>query len=307
MQQSRRRRSFRLFAAVLALSFLACHAAQAKTETFEQIQVEVIGEGRPVLMIPGLNSAGATWADICAALQGDAVQCHIVTLPGFAGQAAAKDADKDAWLADMSGRLLAYVEARRLKQPVVMGHSLGGFLALQMAIAQPAAFERLVIVDALPFLGAVRNPAATADSVKPMAAGMRTQMLTQDEAAYRAGTLNAVKGMAHDPARVETLVAWGNASDRAVTAQAMYELMTLDLRGDLARVRAPTLVLGSWAAYAPYGATKASTLQVFQGQYAKLDGVRIELSDSGYHFLMWDDPQWLQGQVRGFLANARGK
>jgi hypothetical protein len=29
--------------------------------------------------------------------------------------------------------------------------------------------------------------------------------------------------------------------------------------------------------------------------------VRIEMSEGGYHFLMWDDPQWLQSQVRGFL------
>lgn len=298
------RAAFRIFAASFALSFAAWQGAHAAApQTFRDIKVEVVGHGRPVLMVPGLNSAGETWSETCAALQKDRVQCHIVTLPGFAGQPASKDASKEAWLDDMRDRLLAYVDDRKLERPVVMGHSLGGFLALGMAIKQPQRFERVVIVDALAFLGAVRNPAATADQVRPMAEGMRKQMLSQDETSYRAGVLANLKGMAHDTRRVDTLTRWGNASDRAITAQAMYELMTTDLRGQLDRIRVPTLVLGAWAAYAPYGVTKESTAELYKAQYAKLDGVRVEMSEGGYHFLMWDDPQWLQQQVREFIGN----
>jgi pimeloyl-ACP methyl ester carboxylesterase len=300
--QSKFRRAFRIFAASFALSFAAWHAAHAsEPESFHGLKVEVVGEGRPVLMIPGLNSAGETWNETCAALQADHMQCHIVTLPGFAGVPSAADANKDAWLADMRDRLLAYVDSRKLRHPAVMGHSLGGFLALQMAIKQPAAFDRVVIVDALAFLGAVQNPSATAESVKPMAEAMRARMQAQDDASYRAGVSAALKGMAHDPERIETLATWGNASDRAITSEAMYEMMTTDLRGELDRIKVPTLVLGAWAAYAQYGATKESTAAIYKAQYAKLAGVRIELSEGGYHFLMWDDPQWLQSQVRGFL------
>jgi pimeloyl-ACP methyl ester carboxylesterase len=299
------RRAFRLFAVSFALSFAAWHAAHAAApQTFRDLKVEVVGKGRPVLMIPGLNSAGETWTETCAALQADKVQCHIVTLPGFAGLPTAQDADKDAWLADMRDRLLAYVETRKLQHPVLMGHSLGGFLALQMAIKQPTTFDRVVIVDTLAFLGAVQNPAATADSVKPMAEAMRSRMLTQDDASYRAGVSATLKGLVHAPERVEALTAWGNASDRTITAEAMYEMMTTDLRSSLDQIRVPTLVLGAWAAYAPYGATRESTAALYRAQYAKLDGVRIEMSEGGYHFLMWDDPQWLQAQVRGFIGAA---
>jgi pimeloyl-ACP methyl ester carboxylesterase len=303
--QSAFRHAFRIFAASFALSFAISQGAQAaEPQSFRHLKVDVVGKGRPVLMIPGLNSAGETWTETCAALQADRVQCHIVTLPGFAGQPSAKDANQQAWLDDMRDRLLAYTEARKLKRPVVIGHSLGGFLAMQMAIKQPKTFERVVIVDTLAFLGAVQNPAATAESVKPMAEAMRTRMRTQDEASYRAGVISNVKGLTRDAKRVETLTAWGNASDRAITSEAMYEMMTIDLRPQLAQIKVPTLVLGSWAAYAPYGATKESTTGIFKAQYAKLDGVRIELSEAGYHFLMWDDPQWLQAQVRGFIGGS---
>lgn len=299
------RRAFRIFAAGFALSFAAWHAAHAApAPSFHDLKIEVVGKGRPVLMIPGLNSAGETWTETCAALQADHVQCHIVTLPGFAGQPSAQDANKAAWLNDMRDRLLAYVDARKLKHPVVMGHSLGGFLALQMAIKQPERFDRVVIVDALTFMGAVQNPLATSETTKPMAEAMRTRMIEQDDASYRAGVSANLKGMVHDPKRVETLAEWGNASDRAITAEAMYEMMTTDLRADVSRIRVPTLVLGAWAAYAPYGATKESTAAIYKAQYAKLDGVRVEMSEGGYHFLMWDDPQWLQTQVRDFIGTS---
>lgn len=287
----------------LVLSCAAWHSARAAApQSFQGLSVEVVGHGRPLVMIPGLNSAGEAWRETCAALQADRVQCHIVQLPGFAGLPAAAGASKDAWLADMRERLLAYTEAHKLKQPVVIGHSLGGFLAMDMAIHRPRLFDRVVIVDSLPFLSAIQNPAATAESATPIAQAIRARMLSQDDASYRAGVSASLKGLVRDETRLATLTAWGNASDRAITTQAMYEMMTIDLRDQLAHIRTPTLVLGSWAAYAPFGATKDSTAAIFRAQYAKLDGVRIEMSEAGYHFLQWDDPQWLQQQVRGFIA-----
>lgn len=297
------RRIVRRLAAGLLLSCAAWYPVHAAApQSFQGLSVEVVGKGRPLLMIPGLNSAGETWRGTCAALQADRVQCHIVQLPGFAGLPAATDASKDAWLADMRERLLAYVETRKLAHPVVIGHSLGGFLALDMASRRPELFDRVVIVDALPFFSAIQNPEATADTAKPMAQAMRARMLAQDEASYRAGVSASLKGLVREQSHLATLAEWGNASDRAVTSQALYEMATIDLRDQVAQIRTPTLVLGSWAAYAPFGATKESTAGIFKTQYAKLEGVRIEMSEGGYHFLQWDDPQWLQQQVRGFIT-----
>lgn len=268
---------------------------------FQGMEVEVVGTGRPVLMIPGLNSGADTWTDTCTALQPQ-VQCHIVQLPGFAGT---PRVDEPAFLAPMRDRLLAYISHAKLKRPDVMGHSLGGGLALQMAIAQPEAVGKLVIVDSLPFFGAVRDPSLTAETIRPMATQMAAGMRAADDATFRKQADAAIQSMVHDPARTTQLKAWGAASDRESTTQAMYELMTTDLRADIARVKAPTLVLGSWAAYKPYGSTLESTRAIFATQYAALPGARIEMSQDGYHFLMWDDPKWLVSQVRGFLHDAK--
>lgn len=286
-----------LQAVFAALAFAG--AAQAAThENFQDLSIDVVGSGRPVLMIPGLDSAASTWADTCAALQ--PAQCHLVQLPGFAGLPAVPN---EHFLEGMRDRLLAYIAARHLGPVPVVGHSLGGELALMMAMKSPASVSKLVIVDSLPFLGAVRDPSATPASTRPMAEQMRTQMagatLQQTEASVRPMS----RGMARAPADADRLVAWSLASDRATTAQAWYELWTTDLRADLGAIHCPTLVLGSWAAYAPMGATEDSTRAIFATQYAALDGVRIHMSKAGYHFLMWDDRAWLVDEVKAALGD----
>lgn len=287
------------FAAAIAGAVLS-NKAHASETTFQGIHVEVVGQGKPVLMIPGLNSSAQVWRETCAALQ-PKVQCHIVNLPGFAGQPVAA---AEPWVESMRDRLIAYADQARLKHPAVMGHSLGGELALMLAIKAPARFDQVIVVDALPFLGAVRDAAATPDTVKPMAEGMRAGMLAADDASYQAQIRASVSGLTNRPDRIDTLARWGESSDRKTTAQAMYELTVTDLRAQLAQIKTPTLVLGAWAAYKPYGATEESVRATFEQQYAALSGVKIALSAGGYHFLMWDDPTWLNDNVRDFLGLA---
>ena len=285
--------------AALALTAWATLAspAHAAAERVQDLQVEVIGSGRPVLMIPGLNSSAEVWRETCIALQPQ-VQCHLVQLPGFAGAPAVTS---DDFLSAMRDRVLAYSADRKLDHPAVIGHSLGGVLALQLAIAAPQKIGPLVIVDALPYLGAVQDPTATPAMLKPMAEQIRAGMLAADPNQYAAQTDAAVASLARAPERVATLKRWGRDSDRATTANAMYSMTLTDLRQPIAGITTPVLVLGAWAAYQPFGATDASTRQVFATQYAALPAVRIEMSQAGYHFLMWDDPRWLQTQIRGFL------
>jgi pimeloyl-ACP methyl ester carboxylesterase len=278
---------------------MSTRAAAESSGTFQDIGVTVRGEGKPVLMIPGLNSAGAVWDETCAALQPAGVQCHIVQLPGFAGQAPVRS---EHFLEPMRDRLLAYLAAKDLHSATVMGHSLGGVLALQMALKEPARIGRLVIVDALPFLPAARAPGATAESAKPIAESMRARMLQGPLDAYRAQIKGSVAGMTRDDRRTERIADWSLASDRVTGAQAMYEIFTTDLRADLGKIHQPALVLGAWAAYAQYGATKDGVRKNFEDQYRQLPGVRIELSETGYHFLMWDDPDWMIAQVRRFVG-----
>lgn len=258
--------------------------------------VRVVGKGRPVLLIPGLTCPGAVWDETVARYQKQ-YQCHVVSLAGFGGAPA--PANTDQLLLNVRDQLLTYISAQKLQRPAIIGHSLGGFLALWMSSVRPEAIGPLVIVDSLPFLAAVQNSTLTAEAAKPMAEGMRQQMSRGKMTMPMARQLSA--GMMSDTARITQTARWSVASDPATVAQAYYDLMTTDLRSDIARIQQPVLVLGAWAAYKQFGSTKESTKAIFDQQYAKLPKHQVEMSEAGKHFLMYDDTSWFFALTDAFL------
>ena len=152
------------------------------------LRVKVSGAGRPMVLIPGLTCGGDVW-DGAVARYADRYECHVVTLGGFAG----RPRFDGPFLDTARDSLLAYV--RGLESPVIVGHSLGGVLALELAIAAPGAIGPLVIVDALPFLGAAGDSAAT--EARRTMAPMRDMIRGQSQEAYAAYQRNApyLRGM----------------------------------------------------------------------------------------------------------------
>lgn len=280
---------------LLATALLAGASQAAAPRAFT---VEVTGQGRPLILIPGLASSGEVWqgtvARLCAPQAGR--QCHVLTLAGFAG---VPPVDGDL-LARAEEQLAGYIAAKKLGQPAIIGHSLGGFLALKMAIGHPGQTGKLVIVDALPALGALQLPTIAPQQLQDMAAQMRTAMRGQDAASFAEGQRRSVAGMAGKPEDVARILDWGRRSDRDSVIDAMATLMGTDLRQEVAKVQSPTLVLGTWAAYRDY-TTRAAVENTFHAQYQRLPGVQIALADTARHFIMYDEPDWMLGRIEQFL------
>ncbi|APA69613.1 alpha/beta fold hydrolase [Janthinobacterium sp. 1_2014MBL_MicDiv] len=278
------------------LGALLASAAQAATPT--AFTVDVTGQGSPVILIPGLASSGDVWQGTVARLCGPqgARQCHVLTLAGFAGVAPIGG----DLLAQAEQQLADYITGKKLGRPAIIGHSLGGFLALKMGINHPAQTGKLVIVDSLPALGATQLPSITQEQLQAMSLQMQAAMRAQDAATASASQRRTVASMASAPADVERIIGWGQRSDRETVIQAMGTLMASDLRQDVAKVTSPTLVLGTWIAYKDY-APRAAIEATFQQQYAQLPGVQVALADTARHFIMYDQPDWMFGRIEQFL------
>ncbi|MBL4788336.1 MAG: alpha/beta hydrolase [Kordiimonadaceae bacterium] len=283
-----------LLIALLAV-FVGAHAAFAgKPPSFD---VKVSGEGPVMIMIPGLSSAGATWDTTVEKYKGS-YQTHVLTLPGFAGQA---ETVTENFIQTMRDEIIHYIRSENITRPILLGHSLGGFLALQIAIADPDLTSKLVIVDSLPFLPAIMIPGATLESAAPMAKQMRSSMQAQSQEEYKKTAHQYLGNMTNSAEKTDLIFEWGIASSRQVSGQAMYELFTTDLRDEIAVIKTPTLVLGAWIAFKNYGATHDNTLAKYKAQYAKLDNARVVMTDIGKHFIMWDDPDFFFGEIDTFL------
>jgi pimeloyl-ACP methyl ester carboxylesterase len=277
---------------VAASAVMASASAAASHPAFN---VEVHGSGQPIILIPGLASPGAVWDDSVKHFCGQR-QCHVLSLAGFAGVPAVPG----PFIAGVEQQLSDYIAANKLDKPIVMGHSLGAFIGLKLAADHPDQVSRLVVVDTLPAIGARVQPDISTQQLKDMAEGMRQQMLKQSSDETAAHMKYTLSTMVNSPATAEQLLAWGTKSDRATVANAMYEMTADDLRNDVARIKAPTLVLGSWIAYKQYGPREMFEF-TYRSQFAKLPNVTIALSDTAKHFIMYDDPSWMYANVDKFL------
>ncbi|EDY83403.1 hydrolase, alpha/beta fold family, putative [Verrucomicrobiia bacterium DG1235] len=282
---------------LITLLALATTAFAAPQQSFE---AKVTGSGPTIIFIPGLASDGSVW-DETIARYADTHQCHVLTLAGF-GSSTLPPLKTDAFLKNVKTDLALYIAENHLDSPTIVGHSLGGFLALQLAIDHPQLASQLLIVDSLPFLPASMDPTATAESMQAQSAAQRDMMQQggQNEAQLRM----MMQMMTTAPANIDRALALALSmqSDPATVVQAMYELNTTDLRSQVSKIQTPTTILGAWVAYQQVGSTKESTAAIFDAQYAKLPNYQLHMSDHGKHFIMWDDPLFFQTHLDALLS-----
>jgi len=280
---------------LIIFGLLTLNNVQASDYSF---QVKVEGSGQPMILIPGLSSHGSVWNDTVAKYK-DNYQTHVVTLPGFAG-VAPMDLSS-GFLVPIKEELLNYIENNNLKDPILIGHSLGGFMAMLMAIDKPDGFGKIIIVDSAPFFSALQNPMATVETAKAMADMTRKQMQGQSKERLAASLDMMLPAMILDKQNIEIAKNWGLNSDGPTVGLAMYELMTTDLRDKIAVIESPVMLLGAWVAYKNYGATHESVESNYSNQYSKVKDFQIHLTDVGQHFIMWDDADFYFNKLNNFL------
>ena len=112
-----------------------------------------------------------------------------------------------------------------------------------------------------------------------------------------------LKMMITDPGKIDTSVVWSLSSDPNTVAQAMYEMFLTDLRIEIKNIQTPVLVLGAWISGQSHGATRESSLAAYQKQYDQVENCEIWMTDTGKHFIMWDDPDGYFKTIDAFLSN----
>lgn len=302
---------FRLFlAALLALPSVPAFAAPAPAPE-ARFSVVVEGHGPDVILIPGLSSPRDVWDGARASLRGR-YRLHLIQLRGF-GEPAGANAEGPV-LEPFVEALAAYISDHRLRRPAIIGHSMGGLSALMLGARHPNLPGRILVVDALPFIGTLFDPAATVASITPQAARMRDAILGQaarvqpafdgpapDCAAPGAdpGTGGMTGGMSNRPAGRCLVAHWTRRSDLRVVARAMYDDMLTDLRPALPRIAAPvTLLYPQDERMGPAEQVRGVYATAYRGT-PHLDMVAVPGS---LHFIMLDQPDRFRAALEAFLA-----
>ena len=286
--------SFRL-PVLFASALLALATAAAAQSPHPSFSVTVTGSGPAIVLIPGLLSSGDVWSSTVERYQ-KRYQIHTVTLAGFGGPPPIGS----PFLSRVRDELLVYIREQKLRQPVIVGHSLGGFLALWIASTSPDSVGGVVAVDGVPFLPALGNPAATAEATAKQGEQMKAIYASLSTEQLIAQSRMAMTTMITAPADVERAMAWVAKSDAATAGIAVAEMMTTDLRAGIAKITAPVLLIGATGA-APE-AMRPTMEKGYAAQVAALPPARVKIAAKARHFIMFDDPDFLFAAVDEFLA-----
>ena len=291
---------FRLKAAFVALLLsVSCLAAEGYS-----FQVVRQGTGRQaVVFIPGFACSGEVWQETVEAIK-DSCTCYVLTMPGFAGVAPEAYPSFEGW----KQQIIRFIEEKHLEKPVLVGHSMGGGLALAVAADRSDLLKSVVVVDALPCLSALYNPGFQSQA-EVDCTGIVQQLMAQDDAQFarqpqddaqfaRQQRLSAAN-LTTDSLLCERLVQWGTSSDRRTYAQMYCDYSNTDMRPMLGRVKVPALVLleFSFQRMAP----------MVEEQFKELRTVHLEYATQGLHFIMRDDWDWFIRQLKGFLMCNSGE
>ena len=252
-----------------------------------------------MILIPGLYCSGDVWEETVAHYK-DRFTCYSLTLPGFAGR---PPIHSDSLLATVADEIIRFIRENHLQRPLLVGHSLGGWLVLEVAVKQPQLVGGIVCVSSSPFLpGLAMGNQVSLDSTKAIGTMIKNYMAVQTPEQIRQSQQYTLPGMIRDSARIREVTKMAMRSDPATQGEVMYELFSTDLRPEMPGLRCPVLVLGDYIGYKSYGATRENVLEKYQQQFAGAAHVTIAISDSSRHFIMYDEPAWFFGQMDKFLA-----
>ena len=282
------------------------HSHQHADFASERLHVRVDGPegGRDIILIPGLSSSPEVWqatVDHLAQNPGGAGwRVHRIHIQGFAGAAAKANATGPV-AAPVAEEIARYITENRLDHPVVVGHSMGGTIGSMLAARHPDLVGKLMVVDMIPFMGAMFGPpGTTAETVTPIADQVYAAQSTAAPADYLTRADATVTAMVNNPEGRVLALADVAKSDQQVSASAYRELIVTDLRPELSKITAPTEVV--YVKFADARMTPEITDMIYQASFATLPGVTLKRIDDAAHFVMLDQPAAFDAELDAFLA-----
>ncbi len=269
---------------------------RGKFKTSTEVNYVSRGAGSPVLMIHGLAASLHDWDKLLPELVKAGYGGYALDLLGH-GDSPKPRARKYqmVWLFD---HLVQWIDSLQLTEPAVLiGHSLGGYLALEFARQYPSRVKSLVLVD--PFYSRSQLPVFLRfiyrhPVLDGFVAGHTPEWLYRiliDIASMTMGHNNGTLHALPENVRVQT------ALDYTRTAPGVYNLPNTgsDLTSMLSSIKAPSLVV--WGEQDQ--TLLPPTFQKLVKTLATATGVHIQ----GGHVPHQSNPEWFNARVLEFLRS----
>jgi pimeloyl-ACP methyl ester carboxylesterase len=275
---------------VIALLFSALCLnvfAQTKQYPFEVLKT---GKGKQaIIFIPGFASSGDVWNETKATFEKD-FTCYTFTMAGFAGVKPQPNPSFKNW----EDEIVNYIKANKIEKPIVVGHSMGGGLALAIAADYPELISKIIVVDALPCLGALMDPSFKSKENNDCST-MVSQMTALSDTQFADMQKKTMPRLLEDTSKLDMVVDWSLKSDRKTFAEMYCDFSNTDLRDKIAAIKCPSLIL--------LESYFVNLKPAIDAQYKNLKTGNFQYANKGLHFIMYDDKAWYLTQIGNFIKS----
>lgn len=246
------------------------------------------GQGKKsIIFIPGFASSAAVWDDTKEKFEKN-YTCYTLTMAGFAGVAPQKDSSFENW----ETAIADFIKENNIHNPIIIGHSMGGALALALAADYPELIGKIVVVDALPCLAALSNPTFKTEDNPDCSAIVNQINSISDEQFYQMQKMS-IQRLIADTTKHELVIDWSSKSDRKTFAEMYCDFSNTDLREKIKNIKCPTLIL--------LEEYFKNVKPAIEEQYKNLKTANLQYSNKGLHFIMYDDEEWYFSQLENFI------
>lgn len=252
-----------------------------------QLHQSVAGDGPPLFLLHGLFGSGRNWGTIARALAGE----FRVHLPDLRNHGASPWAPEMGYRA-MAGDLIAAIGTAGSPPAVLVGHSMGGKVAMAAALLRPDRVARVVIADVAPVAYADRHRAhlAAMRAIDPAALASRQEADRQLAERIADPVLRGF--LLQNLERVEGRFRWRLNLD--AIAREMGEILGFPQALRRRRFGSPALaVRGARSDY-----VDEAGLSVLRRMFPALQ--QHTIADAG-HWIHADQPQAFLGALQAFL------
>ena len=112
----------------------------------EILHSKIVGTGKPLCILHGFLGMSDNWKTLGAAYADNGMEVHLIDQRNHGRSFHSEDFNYDFLAKD----LYNYLEAKNIKETMLIGHSMGGKTAMQFACSFPEKTAKLVVADIAP-------------------------------------------------------------------------------------------------------------------------------------------------------------
>jgi pimeloyl-ACP methyl ester carboxylesterase len=219
--------------------------ALTRREEIDGREVNVVdtgGDGRPILWVHGLSGLWQNWLLNIPAFMGEH-RCIAPDLPGFGASEMPRG---EISIQGYARTLDVLCDRLGIDDPVVVGNSMGGFAAAELALSFPTRVDRLVLVSAAGLSSEYLHQQPLLFGARAFAA-VTARTGAQSDLVVRRPRLRRLflQSVVRYPERLSGPLAWElvQGAEKPGFIPALEALMDYSYRDRLARIEVPTLIV----------------------------------------------------------------